>query len=103
MQIDRLYGIEFQQPGDRGLILRSAVVPKRIAQVSPSSRESDLVSIRVLDDEPLQRLRLFSHNPETNRTAVVLHVQAESVKALLLQKMLNNLRQLVVSASANRV
>ena len=50
--------------------------------------ETDLVGVRILDDEPIQRLGMACDDSESDRSAVVLNEQAIVVKSLRYKKKL---------------
>lgn len=70
-------------------------MPESVTQAAPGLRKSDLVSIGVLDNQPLQRLRFARHDAKANWPSVVLRVKTEAVKTLLLEEVLGNFCQFV--------
>jgi len=95
VQIYSLDGVIFQQARDSCFVFRGPVVPESVTQATPSLGKADLVSISVLDNQPLEHLWFARHNAKANRPSVVLRVKTEAVKALLLEEVLDDFGQLV--------
>src|SRR4029079_11499828 len=64
-------------------------------QAIPRRRKPDFVRIRVLDDQPLERVRLTGDDAEADRSTGVLNVQPVAMKSLQLEKALDDLRDAV--------
>src|SRR5713226_9080831 len=90
MQVHRLDSVQLQQARDTCFCLRSPVQPKCAPQARPGRCEANLVGIRVLDDEPIQSLRMAIHNTEPDGPAVILNKQTIVIKTLQLQEMFND-------------
>ena len=68
------------------LALWSAVFPERVAQPRPCFREAFLVRIRVLNDEPLQRIGIACNDPKAYRPTVILDEKPVTIESPLLQE-----------------
>jgi hypothetical protein len=86
---DRKIGAD-QLPRLHLRFFRSTTTRRQNAQ-RPSIREAYLVSVGVLDDEPVQGPGPAGDNPEADRPAVILDKQTVTLKTLLLQKPLGDL------------
>jgi len=73
--------------------------PHRPAKTVPSGGEAHLISVRVLNDQPLERVGLSRQDSETNRASVVLYEQSVSIEALDGQKALDYSGKLVESVA----
>src|SRR5262249_35102102 len=66
---------------------------------APGRRKSDLISVRVLDDEPFKNRRRLGHDTKAYRSTVILHEQAEAIESLLEQEILRNLGKVIESVA----
>src|SRR5262245_2130162 len=91
VQVDRLDGVGLQEGADRLLVLRAAVLPVGAAQSFPGSSEANLEGVGILDNEPLQPIRMAIEDAESDGSAIVLHVETEFREADLLEEFLSYL------------
>src|SRR5262245_34398224 len=86
VEVYRLDCFKLKQPGHTLLALCSAFFPERVAQPSPRFREADFVGVAVLNDQPLQRLRIVCDDSEAYRSSVILHEKTITLESFLFQE-----------------
>ena len=84
-----------QQRARRLLRLRVTIRPERLHRLERSA-DAFHVSIAVLHDDAFDRFRMTRGNAETDRRAVILHVDAELLQAQCCEEQLLDLRGDVV-------
>ena len=89
--VDELHAVELEERQQRRLGLGAAVDPERVADAVPGGGEALLVGVGVLDDLPLQPVRVPADDAVADRAAVVLHVEPERVEADLDEQALDDL------------
>ena len=83
-------GVVLQKGRQRPLRLRAAVLPQGASESVPGAGEADLIGVRVLNDQPVERFRVAHHNPEADRAAVVLNEEPVVIEAPVLQERLDD-------------
>src|SRR5215471_17477596 len=86
MEIYSLDRVKLKQAGHTLFALWSAFFPEYVAQPCPCFREADFVGVGVLNDEPLQHIRIACHDSEAYRASVILHEETITIESLLLQE-----------------
>jgi hypothetical protein len=86
VEIDALDGVEFQESHEWLFRLGRAVLPQRITEAFPGRSEAHLIGVGVLDDQPLEPIRVAREDAEAHRSAVVLHEETKASEILLLQE-----------------
>ena len=94
-EVHGFHGFQFQKTSDGRLIFCATIQPERVAKSAPGIGKADLVSIRVLNDEPFEKFWPFADDAEADRAAVVLDEKPELVEALGVEKVLDDFGQLV--------
>ena len=95
-RVDGLHGLGLQERLERGLGLGAAVDPECVADAVPGLGEAFLVGVGVLDDLPLQPVRVPGDEAVADRSAVVLHVDAHRAgEADLVQEPVDDLGEVV--------
>ena len=95
MEIDALDGVQLQEGHERLFRLGCAVLPQRIAEAVPGRGEAHFIGVGVLDDQPLQPVRVAREDPKAHRPTVVLHEETEAGEVPLLQEGLHHFGDLV--------
>jgi hypothetical protein len=95
VQVDLLDTLELEERQERRLRLGAAIDPERVADPVPGGGEALLVGVRVLDHLPLEPVRVPTDDTVADRSAVVLHVEAERMEARVLEHALHDLGEAV--------
>ena len=102
VQVDRSDGVPLEKRTQWLLGLGGSTDPERTSKAIPRRREANLVRVRVLNDEPLQGVRIAADDPEPDRTSVILHVEPVSVESLQREKLLDDLGDSVERVGVRR-
>jgi hypothetical protein len=79
LRVDPPGRVRHEEVAQRCLGFRGRSEPVLLAQMVPEPAESLLVGVAVLDDEPVDALRVAGRNPKADRPAVVLDEQPEAL------------------------
>src|SRR6185369_2568876 len=83
-QVDAFDGVALQKGGQRSLCLSAAILPQGTSESIPGGSKAYFICVRVLNDQPVERLRVAHHNPEADRTTVVLNEEPVMIEAPVL-------------------
>ena len=75
-RVDGLHGVGLKEAFERCLGLGAAIDPQGVTDAVPGGGEALLVGVGVLDDLPLQPVWMGSDDAVSDRSAVILHVDA---------------------------
>jgi hypothetical protein len=95
MLIDHFDGVLREEALQRLFRRRRTIFPQCSSESIPHGRESHFVGIRVLDDQPVEFLRVPTHNAKADWATIVLHVQAVVIESLGLQEALGDCGEFV--------
>lgn len=86
VKVNRFDRIKLQQPRYALFGFRRALFPKSIPQTAPGFCKANLVRIRILYDQPFQRVWISANDSETDWAAIVLDEKSVAIKSLRSQK-----------------
>ena len=99
VQVHSLDCVVLEEGRQRGFVFGAPVLPKRSPEAVPGFRETDFVSVAVLDGQPFQSVRVPRDHPEADRAAIVLNEQTVAIKTTTAEKGLRNLGEFVEGVS----
>ena len=79
--IHSLHRVVCQQACDAFFVGRRTLEPQCVAQAATGCRKAHFIGIRVLNDEPFKQSWRLVYDTEADRTAVVLNIEPEAIKA----------------------
>src|SRR5262252_2496242 len=93
MKIHSFDGVKLKKTCNVMFRLSGAMLPKCISQTTPGIGKANFIGVGVLNNQPLQSLRVTADDSEADRAAVVLYEQAVTIKPFCFHKILCNFRK----------